>query len=123
MCGEVCGGEKIKKLFVETTITESDGTVWASQRSAIAEYLHMVAMVSGEEASEVEVENVRTRVNEWAASLPQNLRLQVSGYLFTRSLPPSMDLRSRFALDSIVFGVWRSVRGFLTMGNVLCLGG
>jgi hypothetical protein len=50
----------------------------ASSPSAIAEYLHMVAMVSGEGVLEVEVERVSIRVDEWIASLPQNLKLQVS---------------------------------------------
>lgn len=50
----------------------------ASSPSAIAEYLQMVAMVSGEGVLDVEIEKVSARVDEWIASLPQNLKLQVS---------------------------------------------
>lgn len=49
-----------------------------SSPSVIAEYLQMVAMVSGEGVVDTEVENVSARVDEWIASLPQNLKLQVS---------------------------------------------
>ena len=53
-----------------------------SSPSAIAEYLQMVAMVSGEGVLDVEVEKVSARVDEWIASLPQNMKLQVSRRLF-----------------------------------------
>jgi hypothetical protein len=58
----------------------------------------MVAMVSGEGVMEVEVEKVVTRVNEWIASLPQNLKLQVSRRFLLPHFPhllPHADLRSR----------------------------
>ena len=42
----------------------------------------MVAMVSGEGVLDVEVEKVGARVDGWIASLPQNLKLQVS-HLFS----------------------------------------
>lgn len=78
MCRGVYRKEKIKKLHVETTVTGRDDITRASSPSAIAEYLHMVAMVSGEGVLEVEVEKVSARVDEWIASLPQNMKLQVS---------------------------------------------
>lgn len=42
----------------------------------------MVAMVSGEGVMDVDVENVKNRVDQWVASLPQNLKLQVSRRFF-----------------------------------------
>lgn len=48
----------------------------------------MVAMVSGEGVLDVEVEKVSARVDEWAASLPQNLKLQVSRLHFFFFLLP-----------------------------------
>jgi len=82
----VCRGayrkEKIKKLHVETTIQGRDEITRVSSPSAIAEYLQMVAMVSGEGILDVEVEKVSTRVDEWIASLPQNMKLQVSHRFF-----------------------------------------
>jgi len=82
----VCRGayrkEKIKKLHVETTIVGRDDIIRVSSPSAIAEYLQMVAMVSGEGILDVDVEKVSARVDEWIASLPQNMKLQVSLRLF-----------------------------------------
>lgn len=76
----VCRGgyrkEKIKKLHVETTLIGRDEISRISSPSAITEYLQMVAMISGEGVPDVEVENVSVRVDEWVASLPQNLKLQ-----------------------------------------------
>lgn len=42
----------------------------------------MVAMVSGEGVLDVEVEKVCARVDGWIASLPQNMKLQVSPCFF-----------------------------------------
>jgi len=42
----------------------------------------MVAMISGEGVPDIEVEKVSVRVDEWVASLPQNLKLQVSHPFF-----------------------------------------
>jgi hypothetical protein len=78
----VCRGayrkEKIKKLHVETTPIGRDEISRVSSPSAIAEHLQMVAMVSGEGVPDVDFERVSARVDEWIASLPQNLKLQVS---------------------------------------------
>jgi len=54
----------------------------ASSPSVIAEYLQMVVMVSGEGVLDVEVEKANARVDGWIASLPQNLKLQVSCRFF-----------------------------------------
>lgn len=54
----------------------------ASSPSVIAEYLQMVAMVSGEGVLDIEVEKVNARVEAWIASLSQNLKLQVSCRFF-----------------------------------------
>lgn len=108
VCRGVYRKEKIKKLHVETTITGRDEITRASSPSVIAEYLQMVAMVSGEGVLDVEVERVSTRVDEWIASLPQNLKLQVSDSFFCFRilciLLPCMDLRSRLSCDSTRVG-------------------
>ena len=83
VCRGVYRKEKIKKLHVETAIAGRDDITRVSSPPAIAEYLQMVAMVSGEGVLDVEVEKVSARVDEWIASLPQNMRLQVSRRLFT----------------------------------------
>ncbi|KAF9788509.1 hypothetical protein BJ322DRAFT_640152 [Thelephora terrestris] len=76
----VCRGayrkEKIKKLHVETTPMGRDEISRVSSPSAIAEHLQMVAMVSGEGVPDVDFDRVSARVDEWIASLPQNLKLQ-----------------------------------------------
>lgn len=81
VCRAVYRKEKIKKLHVETNVVGRDEVSRISSPSAISEYLHMVAMVSGEGVLDVEIEKVSVRVDEWVASLPQNLKLQV-GHLF-----------------------------------------
>ena len=82
----VCRGgyrkEKIKKLHVETALIGRDEISRVSSPSAITEYLQMVAMISGEGVPDIEVEKVSVRVDEWVASLPQNLKLQVSHRFF-----------------------------------------
>ena len=82
VCRGVYRKEKIKKLHVETTIVGRDEITRVSSPSAIAEYLQMVAMVSGEGVLDIDVEKVSARVDEWIASLPQNMKLQVSRRLF-----------------------------------------
>lgn len=82
VCRGVYRKEKIKKLHVETTPIGRDEISRVSSPSATAEYLQMVAMVSGEGVPDVDVEKVSARVDEWVASLPQNLKLQVSHFFF-----------------------------------------
>lgn len=53
----------------------------------------MVAMVSGEGVPDVDVEKVSARVDEWVASLPQNLKLQVSHFFFASTPPHFASLR------------------------------
>ena len=89
VCRGVYRKEKIKKLHVETTVTGRDEVSRASSPSVIAEYLQMVAMVSGEGVLDVEVERVSTRVDEWITSLPQNLKLQVSRRFLLPHFPHS----------------------------------
>lgn len=106
VCRGVYRKEKIKKLHVETTVTGRDEVSRVSSPSVIAEYLQMVAMVSGEGVLDVEVEKVSARVNEWVALLPQNLKLQVSRRFFASafsafcSLTP--DLRSHPSRGSTI---------------------
>ena len=82
VCRGVYRKEKIKKLHVETAIVGRDDITRVSSPPAIAEYLQLVAMVSGEGVMGVDVEKVSARVDEWIASLPQNMKLQVSHRLF-----------------------------------------
>ena len=97
VCRGVYKKEKVKKLHVETTLTGRDEVSRASSPSVIAEYLQMVAMVSGEGVLDVEVEGVSAHVDQWIASLPQNLKLQVGRCFFTSAfsafcfLPPMFD--------------------------------
>lgn len=97
VCRGVYRKEKIKKLHVETAIVGRDDITRVSSPSAVAEYLQMVAMVSGEGILDVEVEKVSARVDEWIASLPQNMKLQVSHRRFASAfsaLLPHPHLRS-----------------------------
>lgn len=123
MCRGVYRKEKIKKLHVETTITGRDEITRASSPSVIAEYLQMVAMVSGEGVLDVEVEKVSTRVDEWIASLPQNLKLQVSDSFFL--LPHSLHFASVHGSSITPFlrlhKGWRSAWRCLAPENILCL--
>ena len=69
----------------------------------------MVAMVSGEGVMDVDVEKVGARVDGWIASLPQNLKLQVSYHFFASAFcfrTAYADLRSHF--------LWRCNRWQLT---------
>jgi len=82
VCRGVYRRDKIKKLHVETTVNGRDEITRALSPSTIAEYLQMVAMVSGGGVLDVEIENVSARVDGWIAALPQNLILQVSCCFF-----------------------------------------
>jgi hypothetical protein len=101
VCRGVYRKEKIKKLHVETTLTGRDEVSRASSPSVIAEYLQMVAMVSGEGVADIEVERVGARVDEWVASLPQNLRLQVGNRFLLPHFPQFCFLARIF--DHILF--------------------
>jgi hypothetical protein len=113
VCRGVYRKEKIKKLHVETTVVGRDETSRASSPSVIAEYLQMVAMVSGEGVLDVDVERVSTRVDGWIGSLPQNLKLQVSCRFFASAFcsrtASVCGLRSRF--------LWHHNRWQLTWGR------
>jgi len=77
----------------------------ASSPSVIAEYLQMVAMVSGEGILDVDVEKVSSRVDGWIVSLPQNLKLQVSSICFASAFcfrAAYADLRSRFVAPQLL---------------------
>ena len=120
VCRGVYRKEKIKKLHVETTIAGRDEVTRVSSPSAIAEYLQMVAMVSGEGVMDVDVEKVSARVDGWIASLPQNLKLQVSRRFFASTFSPfcfrvpHADLRSLFCGSTIV-GSWLGDGNFLVL--------
>lgn len=62
----------------------------------------MVAMVSGEGVLDVEVERVSARVDEWIASLPQNLKPQVSRFFFASAFSAFCFLVRR-TFDHILF--------------------
>lgn len=120
VCRGVYRKEKIKKLHVETTIAGRDELTRASSPSAIAEYLQMVAMISGEGALDVDVEKVSARVDGWIASLPQNLKLQVSRRFFASTFfqlcfrVPHPDLRSLFC-GSTILAVGLGMEKFLVL--------
>src|ERR1700753_1383860 len=67
VCRGVYRKEKIKKLHVETTLPGRDEVSRVSSPSAIAEHLHMVAMVSGQGVLDIDVEKVSARVDEWVS--------------------------------------------------------
>jgi len=109
VCRGVYRKEKIKKLHVETAIVGRDDITRVSSPPAIAEYLQMVAMVSGEGVLDVEVEKVGARVDEWIASLPQNMKLQVSHRLFASAFSafasaPASSITSFFCYSTMAGG-------------------
>lgn len=75
----------------------------ASSPPAIAEYLQMVAMVSGEGVSDDEVEKVGVRIDGWIASLPQNLKLQVSRRFFAPAFSAFASARTTRIFDHFFF--------------------
>lgn len=83
----------------------------ASSPSVIAEYLQMVAMVSGEGVLDVDVEKVSSRVDGWIGSLPQNLKLQVSSACL---LPHFASVGPTRTFDHVL---WHHNRWQLTWGR------
>ena len=124
MCRGVYKKDGIKKLHVETTVTGRDEINRVSSPSVIAEYLHMVAMVSGEGVLEVEVEKVSARVDEWIASLPQNMKLQVSCFFFASAFS-AFCFRTRISDHFFFVTPYRFAfsLGCLAAENISCLGG
>lgn len=85
----ICRGkyklDRIKKLHVEAAPNAT--TQGNTTQTAFAEYLQMVAMVSGVEASEEDVNQVATRVEEWINTLPsQHLHVSFSSCSLSEAL-------------------------------------